>query len=68
MESPIRLQTDAELLDWDWRAELARVERSIAWLARQTGTPERTAYAYSSGTRPTSVAWLRKAAQVLGKG
>jgi hypothetical protein len=67
MDSPIRLQTDEDLRAWDWRADLRAIERSIAWLARQTGTPERTVYSYVAGQRTTSLGWLRKAAAVLGR-
>jgi hypothetical protein len=67
MTSPVRLQTDEELRSWDWRADLRAIERSAAWLARQTGTPERTVYSYTNGQRTTSLDWLRKAADVLGR-
>jgi hypothetical protein len=61
------LRTDEELLAWDWRADLAADERPLTWLARQTGTPERTVYSYAYGQRTTQLAWLRKAAAVLGR-
>jgi hypothetical protein len=67
MESPVRLQTDDELRSWDWRADLAADERPVTWLARQTETPARTVYSYAYGQRTTSLAWLRRAAQVLGR-
>jgi hypothetical protein len=67
MQSPEVLQTDADLLAWDWRADLDRIERRIPWLARQTSTPARTVYSYAYGQRATSIAWLRKAAAVLGR-
>jgi hypothetical protein len=61
------LRTDDELRAWDWRADLHAMERRIPWLARQTGTPQRTVYSYAYGQRATSIEWLRKAAAVLGR-
>lgn len=50
----------------EWRAVLREQGRSLRWLARQTGTPERTVYAYSRGARPASERFLARAGEALG--
>ena len=49
-----------------WRSALREQERSIAWLARQTGRPARSLYAYSRGEMNPTPEWLAKASAVLG--
>jgi len=54
------------LVGWDWRAELARQERSVIWLARRTGRHQQTVYRYAWGLRTAPAEWLAQAAIVLG--
>jgi hypothetical protein len=49
-----------------WRIELDEQGRTLAWLARATGTPASTVYAYSMGKRRAPDAWLNKVAAALG--
>jgi predicted transcriptional regulator len=49
-----------------WRTVLKEQERSMAWLARQTGRPQRSIYAYSQGQMQPTPEWLAKASEVLG--
>ena len=49
-----------------WRIELDEQGRTLRWLARATGTPESTVYAYSMGKRRAPDGWLVKVADVLG--
>jgi len=49
-----------------WRGVLREQGRSLAWLAQRTGTPARTVYAYSSGARVPTGAWLDRVALALG--
>lgn len=58
-------QMEAQLRAWDWRADLKADERSIPWLARKTGKPTRTIYAYAYGEIRAPLAWLREAYKVL---
>jgi hypothetical protein len=66
MQDP-EVLTDAELREWDWRADLKAEERTIPWLARQTGRAQHTVYRYSWGTLATPIDWLREARRVLRK-
>ena len=50
----------------NWRQVLREQGRSLAWLAKATGTNVRNVYAYSSGQNRPPEAWLRKASIVLG--
>jgi len=50
----------------NWRTVLIEQGRSIAWLARQTGRPRRSIYAYSQGQMQPTPEWLAKASEVLG--
>lgn len=61
-----RSLTEAELRAWDWRAELARQERGMTWLARHTDRAAVTVYRYSDGTLTPPLEWLRAAASLLG--
>jgi hypothetical protein len=56
---------EARLRAWDWIAALKADERSIPWLARKTGKPQRTVYAYSYGEVTPSLQWLRDAFRAL---
>lgn len=59
--------TDAELLAWDWRAELRAQGRTIVWLAGRTGRPQNTVYAWAYGNRSAALPWLRLAyAELMG--
>ena len=49
-----------------WRIELREQGRTLAWLARTTGTPASTVYAYSMGKRRAPDGWLVKVADALG--
>lgn len=49
-----------------WRIELREQGRTLRWLAKATGTPEGTVYAYSIGKRTASEEWLEKVAAALG--
>ena len=59
------LPDEARLRAWDWHAELMRQERTVPWLARQTGGHYRTIYRYADGTQKAPIAWLREVARVL---
>lgn len=50
-----------------WRTVLKEQERSIAWLARQTGRPQRSLYAYAQGQMRPTAEWLAAASRVLGE-
>lgn len=58
-------EMEAQLRSWDWRADLKADERSIPWLARKTGKPQRTIYAYAYGEVHAPLDWLRDAYRVL---
>lgn len=61
-------EIEAQLRAWDWKADLRSDERSIPWLARKTGKPQRTVYAYSYGQVRAPLEWLRDAYRVLKGG
>ena len=50
----------------DWRTVLREQGRTIAWLAKQTGRPARTVYAYSRGQLTATPEWLADASVALG--
>lgn len=57
---------DPESIQPDWRAELARQERDIMWLARHTGIHYRSAYRIFHQERQASPAQLAAIARALG--
>ena len=59
--------TDDDLRAWDWRADLKADERTIPWLARQTGRAQNTVYLYAWGKATPTIEWLREVARILGK-
>lgn len=58
-------EMEQQLRAWDWRADLKADERSIPWLARKTGTSQRTVYSYAYGEVRAPLPWLREAYRVL---
>jgi hypothetical protein len=58
-------EIENQLRAWDWRADLKADERSIPWLARKTGAPQRTVYAYAYGEVRPPLSWLREAYRIL---
>lgn len=50
-----------------WRAEAARQGISLVSLAKRTGITARAIYAYSSGSRQPSDAWVTRVAFVLSE-
>lgn len=48
-----------------WRSVLDAQGRTLTWLAKATGTPRPTVYAYSSGAYRPSREWLAKVAAAL---
>jgi hypothetical protein len=59
--------TDDDLRAWDWRAALKADERTIPWLARQTGRAQNTVYLYAWGKVTPQIEWLREVARLLWK-
>lgn len=51
----------------NWRQVLREQGRTLAWLAKATGTNVRSVYAYSQGQNRPPEAWLRKASDALGE-
>lgn len=49
-----------------WRIELREQGRTLRWLARVTGTPEGTIYAYSTGKRRPPDEWIERALAAMG--
>lgn len=49
-----------------WRAVLVEQGRTITWLAKATGRPRRTLYAYSQGHLVPTREWLAAASKALG--
>lgn len=50
----------------DWRAVLKAQGRTLSWLAKATGRPRRTIYAYSQGQLRPTEEWLAKVSEALG--
>lgn len=49
-----------------WRTVLDEQGRTITWLARATGRPRRSIYAYARGQMRPTAEWLAAASAVLG--
>ncbi len=50
----------------DWRTVLKDQGRTLTWLAKATGRPRRSIYAYSQGQMRPTEEWLRRVSEVLG--
>lgn len=50
-----------------WRTVLIAQGRTLTWLAKATGRPRRTVYAYSQGQLRPTEEWLRRVSEVLGQ-
>lgn len=61
------LPTDEDLRAWDWVAALRSVERTMTWLARQTGKSQSAVYSYRFGQRRPSTDWLRQVHSLLSR-
>lgn len=58
--------TEQALRAWDWKAELDRQDRTVIWLARQTGRNYQQVYRFAKGDQVPDLAWLKDAALILG--